>query len=59
MTADTADQVVNEVSNIVSNLNEADEQSEDNLVLIVTVYDDIVDNLIDDHSNFFVSANVS
>ena len=57
MTADTAEEVVNQVSEIVSNLNEADEQSEDNLDLIVGVYDDIVGNLLG-KSNFSVSTNV-
>ncbi len=59
MTADNAEQVVSEVSDIVSNLKEADEQSEDNLDLIADVYDGIVGNLIGKGSNFSVSTNVS
>ncbi len=59
VTADNAEEVVSQVTNIVSNLDEVDEQSEANLDLIVNVYDNIVGNLIDKDSNFSVSTNVS
>ena len=59
MTADNAEDVVSQVTSIVSNLDETDEQSEANLELIVNVYDNIVGNLIDKDSNFSVSTNVS
>ena len=59
VTADNAEDVVSQVTNIVSNLDEVDEQSEANLDLIVNVYDNIVGNLIDKDSNFSVSTNVS
>ena len=58
VTADNAEEVVSQVTNIVSNLDEVDEQSEANLDLIVNVYDNIVGNLIDT-TNFSVSTNVS
>ncbi len=58
MTADNAEEVVSQVTSIVSNLDETDEQSEANLELIVNVYDNIVGNLIDKDSNFSVSSNV-
>ncbi len=58
MTADNAEDIVSQVTSIVSNLDETDEQSEANLELIVNVYDNIVGNLIDKDSNFSVSSNV-
>ncbi len=58
MTADNAEDIVSQVTSIVSNLEETDEQSEDNLKLIADVYDNIVENLIDT-TNFSVSTNVS
>ncbi len=58
MTADNAEDVVSQVTSIVSNLDETDEQSEANLELIADVYDNIVENLIDT-TNFSVSTNVS
>ena len=57
ITADEAENVVSDVSNIVSNLNQADEQSEDNLDLVVNVYEQI-DDLIE-AGNITVSSNVS
>ncbi len=57
MTADNAEDIVSQVTSIVSNLDETDEQSEANLDLIVNVYDNIVGNLIDTN-NFSVSTNV-
>ena len=57
MTAVNAEEVVSQVTSIVSNLDESDEQSKANLDLIVNVYDNIVGNLIETN-NFSVSTNV-
>lgn len=57
ITAGDAENVISDVFNIVSNLNEQDEQSEDNLNLVVNVYGQI-DSLIES-GNISVSPNVS
>ena len=48
---------MSEVTDLVSNLDEDDEQTEDNLDLIATVYDSVEDLI--DSGNFFVTTNVS
>lgn len=57
MTADDADEVLSSVANVVSELDQDDERSEDNLGLIAGVFDQI-DTLISDNV-FNVSDDVS
>lgn len=58
MTADDADRVLSDVSNVVGNLDQEDDQSEENLELIAGVFDQI-GSLITDNENFTVSDTVS
>jgi len=54
---DNVEDIISEVASVVGNLDQPDEQSSENLGIIVGVYGQI-DNLIDS-ANFTVSTNVS
>ena len=57
ITTDVADDIINDVAEVVSNLDQPDEQTEDNAGLIAGVFSDI-GNLIQD-GDFNVSETVS
>ena len=57
MNAENAEVIVGEIAEVVTNLDQEDEQSEDNFGLIVGVFDE-VDGLIED-GNFSTTEDVS
>ena len=57
ITTDVADEIINDVAEVVSNLDQEDEQTEDSVGLIADVFSDI-GNLIQD-GDFNVSETVS